>query len=404
MITVASLPLRRLVTCLDRYRVPLNRAERSDISGEVPYWGAGGIVDFVDRAIFDEPLVLLGEDGAPFFDSNKQVAYSITGRSWINNHIHALRPEAIDGRFLAYALNSVDYSRYITGATRDKLTQDDMMDILVPVPSLDDQRAIADFLDLQIGHLDRAIRLRQQQVSLLAERRDGALSACVGGAPDPGPDIQRRELAAGIRGETVPLKRVLERIAVGVVVNPSDYFTDHGVPFIHGYNVRDGWLDMAEFKMMSAADSFRLARSRLKTGDVLVVRAGYPGRAAVVPAEMDGANCASVLILRCGGDVLPHFVEAFFNSPQGRAQVNAGQYGAAQDVISAGQVSQYAFPRLPLSDQQNRVRDLQEATTHITQMSQLIARQIALLQERRVSLIRTAVTGNLDVGTTRSVA
>lgn len=164
-------PVRRMVTCLDGKRIPLNREERSTMQGDYPYWGAGNVVDHVDRFIFDEPLVLLGEDGAPFFEIDRDVAFAVNGRIWVNNHIHVLQPNPsiVEQRFLAYALNVTDYGASISGSTRDKLTQEDMMRIMLPLPPVDEQQQIADFLDEQVGLIDAAIRLRDRQIELLRE-------------------------------------------------------------------------------------------------------------------------------------------------------------------------------------------------------------------------------------------
>ena len=74
--------LSSVVECLDGRRIPLNAEERGDRQGEYPYWGANGVLDHLDDWLFDEPLVLLGEDGAPFFARNKQVAFSVSARIW----------------------------------------------------------------------------------------------------------------------------------------------------------------------------------------------------------------------------------------------------------------------------------------------------------------------------------
>ena len=116
-----------LTKCLDSLRVPLNGQERNEMPGEYPYWGANSIVDYIDRWIFDEELVLIGEDGAPFFDRNREVAFVVSGKIWVNNHAHVLRPgPQIFPKFLSNVLNCVGYSTFTDGTTRDKLTQNDM--------------------------------------------------------------------------------------------------------------------------------------------------------------------------------------------------------------------------------------------------------------------------------------
>lgn len=83
--------LRHVTKCFDGQRIPLNSEQHGNMQGNYPYWGANGIVDYVNEWIFDENLVLLGEDGAPFFEPFKDVAFIVSGKIWVNNHIHVLR-------------------------------------------------------------------------------------------------------------------------------------------------------------------------------------------------------------------------------------------------------------------------------------------------------------------------
>ena len=134
--------LSRVITCLDGRRIPLNAEQRADLQGLYPYWGANGIVDHLDDWLFDEPLVLLGEDGAPFFARNKIVSFSVHGKIWVNNHAHVLRPTGVHQAFLTHLLNCTDYASFIDGSTRDKLTQNDMNAIPVLLPPISEQHSI----------------------------------------------------------------------------------------------------------------------------------------------------------------------------------------------------------------------------------------------------------------------
>ena len=146
--------LSRVATCLDGMRVPLNAEERADLQGEFAYWGANGVLDYLNDWLFDEPLVLLGEDGAPFFARNKPVAFAVSGKIWVNNHAHVLRPAGIHRAFLAHNLNITDYATFIDGSTRDKLTQSDMNRIPILFPPTSEQHAIAAFLDRRLERVD----------------------------------------------------------------------------------------------------------------------------------------------------------------------------------------------------------------------------------------------------------
>lgn len=150
-----SRPLRECVEILDRHRVPINAEERErrregkPPDALYPYFGATGQIDLIDGFIFDEELVLLGEDGAPFLDRDRPKAYRVSGRCWVNNHAHVLRPrqDVVHGAYLCAYLNHFDYGGYVTGSTRLKLTQAAMQSIPVLLAPLHEQKRIAAKLD-----------------------------------------------------------------------------------------------------------------------------------------------------------------------------------------------------------------------------------------------------------------
>lgn len=169
-------PLGALVACLDARRVPLNRARRARRPGPVPYYGASGIIGHVDEALFDGPLVLLGEDSAPFLDPMRDVAFFHDGPLWAGNHVHVLRPRPhMDGRFLAHALNTLDYAPYVEGTTRPKLVRARMNDLPVPCPPLDQQRKIGDALDQALRRIDRQLGELAHQSGLAQEREEAEI-------------------------------------------------------------------------------------------------------------------------------------------------------------------------------------------------------------------------------------
>ena len=177
--------LRYITECLDGARRPVSRELRANMRGEIPYWGANSIIDHVNDWIFDEPLVLVGEDGAPFFDPNRNVAFFTEGKIWPNNHIHVLRCNNLASpRFLAHVLNCVDYATFISGSTRDKLTQQAMGNIPVQIPPFTEQNAIVDSLDAQLSSTDHLIFTLNHQITLVDEYRNKLISDAVTGQID----------------------------------------------------------------------------------------------------------------------------------------------------------------------------------------------------------------------------
>lgn len=148
---------------LDNQRIPLNDEERQTMKGHIPYYGANAIVDYIDSYLFDEDLILLAEDGGNFDDyENRQIAYKITGKSWVNNHAHIVRPKKkFDFDFIFYSLQHKNITSFIRGGTRSKLNQSDLkaVELLAPI-SYSEQQKIASILST----LDRTIETTQKLI------------------------------------------------------------------------------------------------------------------------------------------------------------------------------------------------------------------------------------------------
>ncbi|MBV6490304.1 MAG: hypothetical protein CNCCGFBP_00760 [Fimbriimonadaceae bacterium] len=129
--------------CLDRFRKPVKASDRPD--GPIPYYGANGLQGWIDRALFNESLVLVAEDGGHFENPTRGVAYRIDGPAWVNNHAHILRAKAkvLDVEFLHRVLRHYSFVPFISGTTRSKLTQGQLAKATIPVPPIDLQRRFA---------------------------------------------------------------------------------------------------------------------------------------------------------------------------------------------------------------------------------------------------------------------
>ena len=149
---------------LDSKRIPITASNRQ--AGIYPYYGANGIQDYVDDYIFDDELVLLAEDGGHFGSTDKPIAYRVSGKCWVNNHAHVLKPNSgLDVDYLCYSLMFRDVSNIVNGATRQKLTQADMREIEIPLLPLGEQLAIVE----KLNKIFALIFLRKQQLLKLDE-------------------------------------------------------------------------------------------------------------------------------------------------------------------------------------------------------------------------------------------
>ena len=147
-----------VVEFLDTMRKPLEGAKR--ISGPYPYYGASGIVDYVDGYLFDEELVLLSEDGANITDRNYPVCFLASGKYWVNNHAHVLKTkDGNENNFICNSLERKDYKQYNSGMAMPKLNQEVCRGIPISCPSFDEQKKIGDYF----SNLDHLITLHQRK-------------------------------------------------------------------------------------------------------------------------------------------------------------------------------------------------------------------------------------------------
>jgi type I restriction enzyme S subunit len=165
--------LDEVCICLDNKRKPLNDAERQTMQGKIPYWGANNIMDYVNDYIFDEPIVLLAEDGGNFNEyKTRPIANISYGKCWVNNHTHVLKSKTgLSNEFLFYSLVHKNITGYVSGGTRAKLTKGEMLKILIDMPSPKEQTKIANFLTA----IDDKITVTQTQLQAVKQYKQGLL-------------------------------------------------------------------------------------------------------------------------------------------------------------------------------------------------------------------------------------
>ena len=164
----------RLVDLLNNKRVPITKNKR--ISGKYPYYGASGISDYVNDYIFDDRLVLLGEDGAKW-SSNENSSFIAEGKFWVNNHAHIMKPKLklLKDTYLVFILNAMDLDKYVTNSTPRKLSQTGLKTIKISIPthlnynSIDLQKLLVEFWEMILDNLDERLKLFERVKELCDE-------------------------------------------------------------------------------------------------------------------------------------------------------------------------------------------------------------------------------------------
>ena len=150
--------LGTLAKNLDGKRKPVTKGDRTE--GKYPYYGASGIVDYVENYIFDDTLLLISEDGANLVSRVYPIAFTATGKYWVNNHAHVLKFDSLDlHKYVEVYINQIDISKHVTGAAQPKLNQSHLNEILVPIPSPEEQQTIVKALEEELQLVNANKRL-----------------------------------------------------------------------------------------------------------------------------------------------------------------------------------------------------------------------------------------------------
>src|SRR5690554_3840820 len=393
--------LRYLTICLDGKRIPLNGEQRADKQGDIPYWGANAIMDYVDEAIFDEELLLVGEDGAPFLDPYKPVAFHSSGPVWPNNHIHVLRPNKPEWvRFLVYFMNAADYANYIEGSTRQKLNQSRLMGMPVSWPSQLEQTQIARFLDHETARIDALIEEQQRLIELLKEKRQAVISHAVTKGLDP--TVPMKDSGVEWLGEvpahweSLTLGRVASSVKTGGTPTddlPSADIIDGVEWYTPGDFTGDLLLDGSEKRV--SAEAVRSGDAKVfPSGSVLIVSIGATlGKVGHIrrPASANQQINAVVPGPRVDGYFLAYSLSVKVNAL--RFLSNASTIG----IMNQEKTKEIWLSLPPLQEQKLITEFLDKQTSVIDTLIQEAAGGVSLLQERRSALISAAVTGKIDV-------
>lgn len=163
---------------LDSQRIPIKESDRINMRGIYPYYGASGIIDYVNDYIFDDELILLGEDGANILNRSTPLAFLISGKVWVNNHAHVIKNRQLCNRFyLCSYLDSLSYEKYNTGTAQPKLNREICENIPILLPPLAEQEKIADILSTW----DKAIEKQTQLIQKLKLRKKGLMQQLLTG-------------------------------------------------------------------------------------------------------------------------------------------------------------------------------------------------------------------------------
>ena len=324
---------------LDSMRIPITASERK--SGSYPYYGANGIQDYVADYIFDDELVLLAEDGGNFGSKTKPIAYRVSGKCWVNNHAHVLKPKKdFNVDYLCYSLMFYNTDGLINGATRQKLTQATMRQMLIP------QRAYQEQCDIvaQMNKVNLIIKTRQNQLQKLDELVKARFVELFG---DP--------ISNPMNWNKRTLKEVCTKLNDGTHFSPES-FSMGDYKYITAKNIKASGFDFSNITYVPEAVHRPIfERCNPEQGDVLYIKDGATtGIAIVNTLKEEFTLLSSVALLKQNRNVINgYFLAALLNNADMYSDIRNNMGGAAITRLTIAKLNAVKVIVPPL-DLQNR--------------------------------------------------
>ena len=263
--------------------------------------------------------------------------------------------DKVDSLFLSYFFKSPNYwlqiNNMANGAAQPGVNSTKLKELKIPLPPLAEQKRIAAIIDKA-----DAIRRKRQQAIQLADQFLRSVFLDMFGDPVTNP-----------KGwEVNACSNVSNQITVGLVIKPASYYVERGVPAIRSLNIKDTGIDESNFVFFSQEDNEnKLSKSRVYKGDLVIVRSGQPGKAAVIPTSLDGVNAIDVLILRPNQSIInSEYLAYFFNSGAAKQIVLSEQRGQIQKHLNVGSLNSAMIPVPPIQLQNKFVSILEKVRSN----------------------------------------
>lgn len=386
--------------CLDGFRKPINATERAGRSGDIPYYGATGQVGWIDDFLTNEQLVLVGEDGAPFLDLIKDKAYLIEGKAWVNNHAHILRSYygSVSNFYLLNYLNCFDYTGYVNGTTRLKLTQASLNTIPIPVSPLAEQQRIVDRIESLFAKLDEAKEKAQSVVDGFELRKSAILHKAFTGELT---EQWRKVHGVGLDSwETVLLGNLILSGPQNGLYKPKNAYGS-GTKILRIDSFYEGHIETWETLKRLALSDDEVELYKLHLDEIVINRVNsmpYLGKSALVRELPE--NCVfESNMMRISLDkkrVVPEFIIRYLNSIIGLTELQKNAKQAVNQASINQQDVKNVLVKLPLMDEQFQIIHILESLREKEQQAKAAAESVlSQIDTMKKAILARAFRGEL---------
>ena len=366
--------LGEIVEVLDKFRKPITKKDR--LEGDFPYYGATGILSYVNSFIFSEKLILIGEDGAKWA-SGDNTSFIVDGKYWVNNHAHVIKPfrNIVLDEWIVYYLNFSDLTPFITGMTVPKLNQEKMRSIEVPLPPLPEQERILAILDEAFAAIDKAKVNAEKNLKNAKELFESYLQGLFENKGDGW-----EEKSLGEIGKPLMCKRILKH-----QTKPEGE-----IPF---YKIGTFGKKPDAFISKELYDEFRNKYSFPKKGDILISASGTIGRRVRYdgePAFFQDSNI--VWIDNDEKQVLNDYLYVFYEFCDWQPSKGATISRLYNSNLTSIKVS---FPKSK-EEQKNLLIKIDALSSETKRLESIYQQKLNDLEELKKSILQKAFNGELN--------
>tara|TARA_R110000751_G_scaffold69425_1_gene141024 strand:- start:30349 stop:31500 length:1152 start_codon:yes stop_codon:yes gene_type:complete len=334
--------LGNIVENCNSKRIPLKQADRAQRNGSYRYYGASGVIDYVDDYLFDGDYLLIGEDGNNLISRSTDIAFHANGKFWVNNHAHVLTSNGnADLGFLVHYINSINLEPFITGSAQPKLNKKNLDAIEIPLPPLDEQKRIAAILD----KADVIRRKRQQAIKLADDFLRSVFLDMFGDLETKGWEITTVEKVAE------STKGSMRTGPFGSQLLHSE-FVEKGIAVLGIDNAVENKFKWGKQRFITEEKYQQLKRYTVKPDDVIITIMGTCGRCAVVPEGIPTSiNTKHICCITLDKDkCLSSFLHSYFlYHPDCQKYLATNTKGAIMAGLNMGIVKGIPVPLVPLS-------------------------------------------------------
>ena len=394
-------PLRSLAEIsanFDSLRKPVREAER--VAGPYPYYGASGIVDYVDGYLFDGEYLLVAEDGENLRTRNTPVAFRATGKFWVNNHAHILQGNGkASTRYLEYALLAADLTPYLTGAVMPKLTQGNLNRIELPCPPLKDQDEIVGVLGALDDRIDN-LRLINATLEAIAQALFKFWFVDFDGVPPE--EMQESELGLIPKGWRVATIGEVASVIDCLHAKKPELLAE-GRPYLQLNCIRDdGLLESSSAACISDGDYAKwTSRIEVQAGDCVITNVGRVGALAQIPDGFKAAIGRNMTAIRPNSNFPPTFMIELLLSDFMRGEID--NKTDAGTILSALNVKSIPKLRFVLPEE-SILRRFEETARPLRAAMEANLQNSYTLTALRDTLLPRLISGRLRVGMSGRIA